>query len=308
MIAAGRSDSRRPPGDERALRVLRRLEWRLRRRISTQLTGGHRSIFHGRGMEFDQVVKYGFGDDIRDIDWNVTARLGEPYRKVFVEERDVPLVVIFADDPALRFGSATAAKRDVLLELAGLVLMLAVMNRGRVGLVHAAGTRTVVHPPTRQRERVMSWLLELFAAPPPDVDRPAPAQDMLIPVARFPRNALIVRLGEIPAAPPLPAWRALRRAHRAIGMRVEDAWEREPPEGLSGMLFDPTTGETFRAAGGEGVQAAHRAWRAGREKLWAEWWPDPADRLVVDSAADPLGALVAFLARSDSRGARSVAR
>src|SRR6266849_6688316 len=69
------------------LAMLRQLEWRVRHAVENVLSGEYRSAFRGRGMEFDQVVKYTFGDDVRDIDWNVTARLGEPYRKKFVEER-----------------------------------------------------------------------------------------------------------------------------------------------------------------------------------------------------------------------------
>ena len=69
------------------LALLRQLEWRVRHAVENVLSGEYRSAFRGRGMEFDQVVKYTFGDDIRDIDWNVTARLGEPYRKKFIEER-----------------------------------------------------------------------------------------------------------------------------------------------------------------------------------------------------------------------------
>ena len=77
----------------------------MRHAVENVLSGEYRSAFRGRGMEFDQVVKYEFGDDVRDIDWNVTARLGEPYRKKFVEEREVTLLLVFEDSPSLQFGS-----------------------------------------------------------------------------------------------------------------------------------------------------------------------------------------------------------
>ena len=89
------------------LALLRQLEWRVRHAVENVLSGEYRSAFRGRGMEFDQVVKYEFGDDVRDIDWNVTARLGEPYRKKFVEEREVTLLLVFEDSPSLHFGSGT---------------------------------------------------------------------------------------------------------------------------------------------------------------------------------------------------------
>src|SRR3982750_554671 len=97
------------------LALLRQLEWRVRHAVENVLSGEYRSAFRGRGMEFDQVVKYTFGDDVRDIDWNVTARLGEPYRKKFVEEREVTLLVVFEDSPSLPFGSGAPSKREAPL-------------------------------------------------------------------------------------------------------------------------------------------------------------------------------------------------
>ena len=118
------------------LAVLRQLEWRVRHAVENVLSGEYRSAFRGRGMEFDQVVKYEYGDDIRDIDWNVTARLGEPYRKKFVEEREVTLLLVFEDSASLRFGSGDNSKREALLELAGFVMLpfLSAVNRDRGGL------------------------------------------------------------------------------------------------------------------------------------------------------------------------------
>src|SRR5471030_3272384 len=93
------------------LAILRQLEWRVRHSVENVLSGEYRSTFRGRGMEFDQVVRYEFGDDVRDIDWNVTARLGEPYRKKFVEEREVTVLVVLEDSPTLCFGSEAESKR-----------------------------------------------------------------------------------------------------------------------------------------------------------------------------------------------------
>ena len=307
MKAEGQTVQQRSAND-RARTTLRRLEWRLRKRVSTQLGGEHRSVFHGKGMEFDQVVKYNFGDDVRDIDWNVTARLGEPYRKVFVEERDVPLVVTFADDPALRFGSGAHSKRDVLLEMAGLVLLLGTVNRQRVSLIRTGNGENIIHPPSRRRERVLGWLLDLLSAPPPDAAPERRFDALPLPLGSVPRNAIILWLGEIPTVSPPPAWTALRRQHRCIGIRVEDGWEREPAVGLSGTLYDPTTGEAFPAGDSAQMRSAHAAWRARREALWAEWWPDPVDRLVVDTMADPLAALVRLLTQQGSRRPAAGAR
>jgi uncharacterized protein (DUF58 family) len=125
-----------PAAPVASLARLRRIEWSVRNAVQSMMTGEYLSVFRGRGMEFDQVVKYTFGDDIRDIDWNVTARLGEPYRKKFVEEREVSVLLVFEDDPSLQFGSAGRTRRDVLLELAALIMLIGSFNRDRIGLVH----------------------------------------------------------------------------------------------------------------------------------------------------------------------------
>ena len=96
--------------------MLRQLEWRVRHAVENVLSGEYRSAFRGRGMEFDQVVKYEFGDDVRDIDWNVTARLGEPFRKKFVEEREVTLLLVLEDSLPAALAQCPSAE-DALAKL-----------------------------------------------------------------------------------------------------------------------------------------------------------------------------------------------
>ena len=107
-----------------SLAMLRKLEWRVRHAVESVLSGEYKSSFRGKGMEFDQVVKYEYGDDVRDIDWNVTARLGDPYVKRYVEEREVTLLLLFEDRPSLQFGSGERSKREALLELSSLLMLL----------------------------------------------------------------------------------------------------------------------------------------------------------------------------------------
>ena len=155
------------PAPQNPLALLRQLEWRVRHAVENVLSGEYRSTFRGRGMEFDQVVKYEFGDDVRDIDWNVTARLGEPYRKKFVEEREVTLLLVFEDSPSLHFGSGAQSKREALLELAGLVMLLGAVNRDRVGFVYAAPGGNLVREPVRGRGAILHAAATLLGRPAP---------------------------------------------------------------------------------------------------------------------------------------------
>lgn len=294
-----------PVIDPRARSALRRLEWRLRRRaVQTPLAGEYRSMFRGRGMEFDQVVRYAYGDDIRDVDWNVTARLGELYRKVFVEERELTIIAVVADSPSLQFGSGPLTKREVLFDLAGLTLMLALLNRERAGLLHLTPTGEVLHGPSRRRARILSYLAALHGAEAPDPARAAPLQPQaVLPQTILPKGALIVWLGDPPDTPPPTAWTALRRRHPMVALRVEDPWEREGPQASGFNAYDPTRGELVWLEASAATRQAHAAWRQNQAQRWAEWWPDPRDRLAVCTTEDPLAALAGFLKGRAAQGA-----
>lgn len=287
---------------ERALTALRRLEWRMRgRRVETTLTGDHRSIFRGRGMEFDQVVRFEFGDDIRDVDWNVTARLGDVYRKTFVEDREVSVVVVFADHPALQFGSGARTKRDVLLELTALVMLFGALNRERVMLVHQAPGGVRTYPPARGRDRILASVGALFASAPPD---PLGADTLPSPLVRhdIPRGAMVVWIGEVPGAPPPIEWRGWTRHHQVLGARAEDKWERDGPAGEILTAYDPVADRVVRLRDDAATRARHVAWRDEREARWRAWWPDPADRLTIGPDQDVLEALTLFLRNREKSG------
>ena len=281
--------------------MLRRLEWRLRsRRVETTLAGDHRSIFRGRGIEFDQVVRHQFGDDVREIDWNVTARLGDVYRKVFVEDREVDVVVVIADAPALQFGSGTRTRREVLLEAAALVMLFSASNRERVMVIRRSATGSQVFPPTRERARILAVVNTLFALAPPDPLAPAPAFSPIVR-ERIPRGALVVYLGDVPDGLPPPEWGGWLRRHRVIGIRADDAWDRGAPGAASLTVYDPLAGAVVELADTAATRADHAAWRAAREARWRAWWGNPGDRLVIGPTDDPLAALTGFLRVAEAR-------
>jgi uncharacterized protein (DUF58 family) len=246
-------------------------------------------------MEFDEVVKYAYGDDIRDVDWNVTARRGEPYRKVFSEEREATVFVIVNDDPALQFGSGWVAKRDVLLELAGLTLMLAVVHRERAALLHVTPRGETFIAPTRARGCICAAIGALFANTPPDPASVSNAAASPLLGSRAPKGALIAYFGEIPTNSAPHEWAALRRRHAVFGVRVEDEWERSGPGIERFTAYDPKTCELVWVTASAAARSAHAAWRAARERIWQSWWPNAAERLTVDRAQDPLSVFARFL-------------
>jgi uncharacterized protein (DUF58 family) len=281
------------------LALLRQLEWRVRHAVENVLSGEYRSAFRGRGMEFDQVVKYTYGDDIRDIDWNVTARLGEPYRKKFIEEREVTLLLVFEDRVSLQFGSGAQSKREALLELAGLVMMLGAVNRDRVGFLHAAPGGYTLREPVRGRGQIMHAAASLLGQVPPAFESGATGDGDFVPwrmLARAaPRHSIVIWLGDFPPRAEPEGWSVLKRRYQMMGFRVDDPWERELPDARTLTAYDPVAGRLVNLNGNSSAQrAAHAEWAAQRDAAFRGLFPDQLSRLTVRTDEDRLPALVRF--------------
>jgi uncharacterized protein (DUF58 family) len=273
--------------------MLRRLEWRLRNTVNTALNGAYRSTFRGRGMEFDQVVRYEWGDDPRDIDWNVTARLGEPYRKKFVEERELSQVLIFEDSPALQFGSTRRSRRDMLLEVATLFMLLGALSRDRVGLLYCSPSTSWFQRPVPGRKSMMATATRLLTQAPPPLDGPVQCE---LPW-RFlrhaiPRRSLLLWLGPfIPGERP-EAWRDLQQRYQVVAVRADDPWDIELPHSAAFSAYDPVAGRmTVLNPASTSEREAHARWARRREAYMRELFPLHTDRLLINCAADPVEAI-----------------
>jgi len=282
------------------LALLRQLEWRVRHAVENVLSGEYRSAFRGRGMEFDQVVKYTFGDDIRDIDWNVTARLGEPYRKKFIEEREVSLLLVFEDSVSLQFGSGAQSKREALLELAGLVMMLGAVNRDRVGFLHASPAGYTLKEPVRGRGQILHAAAALLGQPAPSLAAdPGAAPAAFVPwwlLARAaPRHSIMIWLGDFPPRLEPEGWSVLSRRYQTMGFRVDDPWERALPRDRALTTYDPVAGRLVTLNGTSAAQReAHARWVRQREDAFRAIFPNRLSRLVVRTDEERLDALVRF--------------
>ncbi len=282
------------------LALLKQLEWRVRHAVENVLSGEYRSTFRGRGMEFDQVVKYTFGDDIRDIDWNVTARLGEPYRKKFIEEREVSLLLVFEDSVSLQFGSGVQTKREALLELAGLVMMLGAVNRDRVGFLYASPAGYTLKEPVRGRGQILHAAATLLGQSAPVIEnRELPTESSFVPwrllAKAAPRHSIMIWLGDFPPRIAPEGWSVLSRRYQTMGFRVDDPWERELPSDRVLTTYDPVAGRIVTLNGATTAQrTAHAAWGQQRDAAFRAIFPAPLSRLVVGTHESRLDALVRF--------------
>ncbi len=144
------------------LKKVRRIEVRTRRMVDDTLAGSYHSVFKGRGMNFDEVREYVPGDDIRSIDWNVTARTGVPHIKKFTEERELTIMLMIDISGSGGFGSGDQSKREMMAELGSVFAFSAVRNNDKVGLVLFSDFVELFIPPAKGRSHILRVIREIL--------------------------------------------------------------------------------------------------------------------------------------------------
>jgi uncharacterized protein (DUF58 family) len=142
---------------------VRRLEIVTRRMVNEVVAGRYHSVFKGRGMEFMEVREYSPGDDIRTIDWNVTARTGSPHVKTFVEERELSVMLMVDLSGSMRFGTQNRLKSEVAAEICALLAFSAIKNQDRIGLTIFADEVELLIPPRKGRDHALRVIREVLA-------------------------------------------------------------------------------------------------------------------------------------------------
>jgi uncharacterized protein (DUF58 family) len=144
------------------LKKIRKLELRTRRFVETAFAGQYHSVFKGRGMNFDEFRQYDFGDEVRSIDWNVTARMGEPYVRKYVEERELTVMLLIDVSASGSYGSVNASKRELAAEVACLLAFCAIRNRDKVGLILFTDRVELYIAPRKGRIHILRLIREIL--------------------------------------------------------------------------------------------------------------------------------------------------
>lgn len=229
---------------------MRQLEIRTRRMVNDSLAGSYHSVFKGRGMDFDEVREYSPGDEVRTIDWNVTARAGRPFVKKFTEERELTIFLLVDISASGNFGSGLASKRDLAAELASVLAFSAIRNSDKVGLLLYTDRIERYLPPKKGRRHVLRVVRDiLYHAPVAIGTDTVKALDVANRLLH--RRAVVFLISDFEtAADPVAARAALRRAmrrtnrrHDLIAVHVQDAREKELPDVGIVALEDAESGE-----------------------------------------------------------------
>ncbi|HSV93983.1 MAG TPA: DUF58 domain-containing protein, partial [Desulfobacterales bacterium] len=156
-------DTTSPATDSEA--VLRRIEWTVVRRLDGLLQGDYRTLFHGAGLDLAEVREYQVGDDVRAMDWNVTARMGTPHVRQHLEERALTAWFLLDLSPSVDFGTARALKRTMLVDMVAILARLLAKGGNRVGAVLSSGAAEQVIPAAGGRAQVLALVRGVQAAP-----------------------------------------------------------------------------------------------------------------------------------------------
>jgi uncharacterized protein (DUF58 family) len=255
------------------LKKIRNIEIVTERLVRDRMAGQYHSVFKGSGIAFSEVRQYIPGDDIRLIDWNVSARMNEPYVKLFVEEREMTVLLLVDMSASGRFGSRDQEKRELAAELAAVLAFSAIRNNDRVGLIIFTDTVERFVPPKKGKKHVLRVVSEILSYEPRSRRTAIDAGlEYLGRVAR--RRAVAFLISDFLAPQDSYEWalRIAARRHDLVPVTVADPLEEALPAVGLVELEDPETGEVvvFDTSGPEGRawSAETRRLREARESLW----------------------------------------
>ena len=224
------------------LQRIRRIQIRTRTILESGIVGAYHAVFKGRGMEFAEVREYEPGDDLRTIDWNVTARMGTPYVKKFVEERDLALLLLVDLSGSQRFGSRFLVKRDFAAELSAVLAFSAVANGDRVGAVLFTGEVEAYIPARRGREHALRIIRDILALEPKGKGTDL-AGALRFAQRVMKRRGIVAVLSDFQAHGYDRPLGILRRRHDVVALHLWDPREAEIPDAGLVSIVDPETGE-----------------------------------------------------------------
>ena len=226
---------------EEMMARVRRLEIKARRLVRESFSGEYQTSFRGQGLDFDDFREYQHGDEVRFIDWNVTARMNQPFVRKFREERELAVILAVDVSGSADYGSVELSKRETAAEAAAILGFSALHNGDKVGLLLFAAEPLIFVPPEKGNRHLLRLIREILVAKP---ENPATsisaACDFLIRSLK--RRSLVFLLSDFHADPLDKPLGKLARKHETIALRVTDPLERTLPKAGRVILTDPETG------------------------------------------------------------------
>ena len=281
------------------IKKVRKIEIKTRGLSHNIFAGEYHSAFKGRGMSFSEVREYQYGDDVRDIDWNVTARFNKPYIKVFEEERELTVMLVIDLSESLDFGTVKQTKRDMVTEIAATIAFAAIQNNDKIGVIFFTDKVEKFIPPQKGRKHILYIIRELLNFEPE-----SSRTDITVPL-QFLTNALKKRCTAfvisdfIDESDYKNAMTIANRKHDVVAIQVYDRRLAELPKVVLIKMRDAESGEEmFVDTSSSKVQAAQREWwRTQREKLEETLKKSGVDSVSIRTDQDYVKALMHLFAQ-----------
>ncbi|HEX2162903.1 MAG TPA: DUF58 domain-containing protein [Thermoanaerobaculia bacterium] len=289
----------RPELPRDLLRKVRRIEIATNRLVDQGVAGEYHSVFKGRGMEFAEVRPYQPGDDVRTLDWNVTARMGAPYVKRYVEERDLTVFLAVDVSGSLDFGSRAILKRELAAEVAALLAFAAVRNQDRVGAALVSDRLELFLPPRRRRTHVLRLVREVLTGQgsgPTDLDA-----GLASTLSALKRRSVLFVLSDFVETPYADALKSAAARHDLVVLEIVDPRDETLPAVGPVVLRDAETGAAAVVDGrrlADDHAARRRRERAELRRLTRRLG---VDHLELRTDRPYLAPLVAFFERRRRR-------
>ena len=281
------------------IKKVRKIEIKTRGLSHNIFAGEYHSAFKGRGMSFSEVREYQYGDDVRDIDWNVTARFNKPYIKVFEEERELTVMLVIDLSESLDFGTVRQTKRDMVTEIAATIAFAAIQNNDKIGVIFFTDKVEKFIPPQKGRKHILYIIRELLNFEPQ-----SSRTDISVPL-QFLTNALKKRCTAFVISDFIDngdfknAMTIANRKHDVVAIQVYDRRLAELPKvGLIKMRDAESGDEIFVDTSSSKVQSAQREWwRSQREKLDETLKKSRVDSVSIRTDQDYVKALMNLFAQ-----------
>jgi len=253
------------------LKKIRHIELRTSRTVNDVLAGQYHSAFKGRGMEFEEVRQYQIGDDVRTIDWNVSARAGEPYVKVFREERELTVMLLVDLSGSQSFGTNEQQKRELVAEIGATLALSAIRNNDKVGLICFTDRVELFVPPRKGPRHVLRVIRELLALEP--VGRGTDLSVALEYLNRIQkRKCTAFLISDFQDTGFESAMQIARRKHDLIAVDVHDRFEDELPRiGLIEVQDNETGDIVLLDTNSAATRTAYRRMAAQHEEELNTW-------------------------------------
>ena len=253
------------------LKKVRQIEIKTRGLSRNIFAGQYHSAFKGRGMAFSEVREYQFGDDIRDIDWNVTARYVRPYIKVFEEERELTVMLMIDVSGSRDFGSVNVMKKDIITEIAATLAFSAIQNNDKIGVLFFSDKIEKFIPPQKGKKHILYIIRELIDFQPDDT------QTDISQVLKYLTNAIKKRCTAflisdfIDKGDFKDALTIANRKHDVVAIQVYDCRETElPPVGLMKIKDAETGDERWIDSSSSKVRETYKQWWEKRQQIMSE--------------------------------------